>query len=507
MDSEVKRFLLTPHSYGPGVTGVRHIETHISDIFLAADTAYKFKKAVRLPFLDFRSRSVRQAMCERELELNRRYAPTLYGGIIAIGLEGGEYNIEGRGEIVEYGLKMRRFSDDDLWSKRAIRRALTPNDIGALICRVAAFHRLANIRPEWGNFTTIRQQILQNIAEIPRHHRARLIEDLTGRLEYELERHHALIESRRTTHVRAIHGDLHLNNITFLDNEPTPFDGIEFSTELGSGDVWSDIGFLTMDLSAHGLRELATLAINLYLEESDDFAGLPLLSLYSAHRALIRAKIHLIAGADAEDHTLVDRYLDTASESLTHPPSRIIAIGGLSGSGKTTLARAIATRLGGIVVRTDVVRKHILGLRPLETAPESAYTEAVSQAVYRGLSERARNALPRGGVIVLDGVHREPYQREMSEQVALEYDIPFCGIWCVVPKEVALQRVCKRTNDASNAHRGVVERQYTAPPQPEHWYTLDTSGDLEWSVEAVLRYLHRTACERDHFGRSVLSPP
>ena len=60
------------------------IETHISHVLLTGRYAYKIKKAVRLPFLDFRTLEARRHYCEEELRLNRRFAPQLYLDVIAI---------------------------------------------------------------------------------------------------------------------------------------------------------------------------------------------------------------------------------------------------------------------------------------------------------------------------------------------------------------------------------------------------------------------------------------
>ena len=46
------------------------METHISAIFAGPDVAYKLKKAVRLPVLDFTTVAARRHFLERELALD-----------------------------------------------------------------------------------------------------------------------------------------------------------------------------------------------------------------------------------------------------------------------------------------------------------------------------------------------------------------------------------------------------------------------------------------------------
>ena len=49
-------------------------ETHISWVFLAGDRAYKVKKPIRLPYLDYSTPERRLEMCHEEVARNRRLA-------------------------------------------------------------------------------------------------------------------------------------------------------------------------------------------------------------------------------------------------------------------------------------------------------------------------------------------------------------------------------------------------------------------------------------------------
>ena len=75
---ETIAFLSRPSSYGAGVERVEIVETHVSMVFLAGDRAYKLKRAVKLPYLDFSTAERRREVCAAELALNRRTAPALY---------------------------------------------------------------------------------------------------------------------------------------------------------------------------------------------------------------------------------------------------------------------------------------------------------------------------------------------------------------------------------------------------------------------------------------------
>ena len=81
---------------------VKHIETHAAHIFLCGDQAFKIKKPVSYSYLDFSSLDKRRAVLNRELDLNRIAAPTIYQRVTEV-----------LGEPV---LVMRRFKVIDLLS-------------------------------------------------------------------------------------------------------------------------------------------------------------------------------------------------------------------------------------------------------------------------------------------------------------------------------------------------------------------------------------------------------
>ena len=64
-------------------------ETHISVVAMIGDRAYKLLKPVDLGFLDHRRREARRAACLRETEVNRRFAPDVYLGVLDVADEGG----------------------------------------------------------------------------------------------------------------------------------------------------------------------------------------------------------------------------------------------------------------------------------------------------------------------------------------------------------------------------------------------------------------------------------
>ena len=265
---------------------VRLIETHISWVLLTDTLAYKLKKPVRLPFLDFTTLAARRHFCEEELRLNRRLAPSLYIDVVDVreSPEGARFG--GVERVVDVALRMRRFPDGALWSEMLAAGTLAAQHIDAMAQRLNDFHRDVAAAPPGSVFGSAAS-----------HERAtrRLIEGveaclgeatspgmdvewlaLRAWLDGQRQALAPLWEARRRDgRVRECHGDLHLANVLQLGGEVTAFDGIEFDDELRWIDVLDDISFLAMDLLAHGQRALAFRFVNAYLAVSGDYDGIP----------------------------------------------------------------------------------------------------------------------------------------------------------------------------------------------------------------------------------------
>ena len=69
---------------GTDVAPVAIRETHSAIVFLVGDRACKLKKPVDRGFLDFRTREAREAVCHREVALDRRLAPDVYLALAAV---------------------------------------------------------------------------------------------------------------------------------------------------------------------------------------------------------------------------------------------------------------------------------------------------------------------------------------------------------------------------------------------------------------------------------------
>src|SRR5438105_1354143 len=107
-------------------------------LILAGPHAYKLKRAVKYPYLDFSTAARRRAACTAELRLNRRTAPQLYlevraisraaDGSIVWGRPGGDRQGDPEGDPrgpIDFVVVMRRFDQQELLENVALAGGLS----------------------------------------------------------------------------------------------------------------------------------------------------------------------------------------------------------------------------------------------------------------------------------------------------------------------------------------------------------------------------------------------
>ena len=497
-------FLSGPDAYGLGADEtVEHVETHASHIFLAGTRAYKMKKEVKFSFLDFSTLEKRKAACEHEVELNRRTAPDIYLGVVALRRSGGRLSLGGEeGEAIDYLVEMKRFGSGGLLATLAERGELKRETIEELARNVAAFHRAAEATPKFGGADGI-ARIVAGSAEDMEPVLDRVLDAdearrVTAQCISLIARHHELLDARRNEgFVRHCHGDLHLGNVTMVEGRPVIFDCIEFDDRLARIDVLYDLAFLLMDLSFRARRDrrlegYAALALNTWAESQTQeeigpaMRGLALLPLFLSMRAVVRAKVTAVqvkGEADAKKRETARAYLDFAEKALEEERPALVALGGLSGTGKSTVAKEIAARAGGpagaVHLKTDIIRKRMFGVGPLDRLPEAGYAPGAGERVYEEMRGLARIALEAGMNVVLDAVFAREEERRSVETLAAEAGVSFRGLWLEAPADVLEARVARRERegrDPSDAGVEVLRKQLAYDLGAMTWARVDASG-------------------------------
>ena len=448
--------------------GAELIETHISWVLLAGDEAWKIKKPVHLPFLDFSTLAQRRHFCDEELRLNRRHAPSIYLGVVPITGTPLTPQLGGVGVAIEFALHMRRFAPRALLSERLADGLLQPVQIDALAQRMAALHVRAAVAPPgsaWGSAGAVAAELRDVLQRLHDQHQP--VADLQRWAAAESTRLTPVWRARQAGgFVRECHGDLHLRNAVVLVDGPTAFDAIEFDPALRWIDVQSDLAFMAMDLHAHGRSDLAWRFVNAGLDASGDHAGVAVLRCYTVYRALVRAMVgHLHAQMAPEPSA--DHYLALARRLALSPPTpRLLVTHGLAGSGKTQLTQQLLQTAGALRLRSDVERKRLFGLAPLDDSPARVsggiYGARATQRTYAALLERARSLLQAGGAVIVDAAFLRRAERARFARLALELGVPFTLLDCQAAHDTLRERVRARRlrrDDASEADEAVLALQ------------------------------------------------
>ncbi|WP_431985908.1 AAA family ATPase [Streptomyces griseoflavus] len=467
-------------------------ETHTAVVFFAGDRAYKLKKPVDLEFLDYTTVAARRAACEREVALNRRFAPDVYLGV-------GELRSPDA-RVPEPLVVMRRMPADRRLSHLVRQGVAVDEALRAVARQLAAWHAQAPrsrevdeqgtrdaLSARWeAGFRQVRALaddgvVPDGVAEAERLVRRYLV----GR--------EPLFDSRiEQGRVVDGHGDLLAEDVFCLDDGPRVLDCLEFDDHLRHVDGLDDAAFLAMDLEQLGDPRAAAYFLARYGEYSGDPAPSSLWHHYVAYRAFVRAKVSLIQarqgapGAEAAFRRLVSaalRHLRTSAVGLT-------LVGGLPGSGKSTLSGALADRLGVTLLSSDRLRKELAGI-PVERSAAAGYGEGLytpewTARTYSTLLDRASALLSSGESVVLDATWSDAAQREAALRVAESAGADLVALHCRVPDDVSAARLSTRAPGASDADADVAAAMAAgAQPWPEA-VAVDTSGSLESAVAQAL---------------------
>ena len=493
--AEVIAFLSGHGVFGPGVDSER-IDTHISVVWLAGDRAYKLKRAVQYDYVDFSSIERRRAACDAEVALNRRTAPTLYRGVIAVtGEADGTLALAGRGGPVDWLVEMERFDQQTLFDRLADRHQLDLDLMPGLAAAIAALHSAAERISGRGGRADMAWVIDgnalgfsdQGVSVLDQSTCAQLTAAARQALEHDADK----LDGRgREGFIRRCHGDLHLRNICLVHGIPTIFDGVEFNDNIACVDVFYDLAFLLMDLWRRRLANHANVVFNEYVGRTGDLDALGLLPLFLSCRAAVRAKTSVSAArvqSEPEQRRSLEAtsrdYLALAEALLHPPPPQLVAVGGFSGTGKSTLARALAPAVGpapgALLLRSDVIRKRLLGVSTLTRLGPDGYAAALSRNVYDAIATEARMALHTGHAVVADAVYANPLERAAIAEVAEEAGVPFTGLWLEGSPQLLATRLNGRIDDASDATFEVLQDQLRAGAGEIEWTRLDASSDAD----------------------------
>ena len=512
------RGLFDPSAFPHPTRRVQLIQTHISYVFLADEYVYKMKKAVDFGFLDYSTLGKRRYYCHREVKLNAPLCEGTYLGVLPVRKNGRRYTVgEGEGQIVDYVVWMRRLPEDRMLNRLIERGEATPAMVERVAEKLVDFHEeTAETSPEIARYGdwAIRYNHQENVDQwTPYVGRTLTAEQHRISVAYGeafLGRNSELMARRvRDLRIRVTHADLRADAIC-VENGVCIMDAVEFSRRLSLLDIARDVGFLQMDLEYRGRDDLAKAFIRRYLKLSPDPDLKDVLPFYAYYSACVRGKVEsflidIPVLPEKEKRAAARRarrYFDLAckyAESL--PPAMLVITCGLPGTGKSTIARAIAPHLKAAHIRSDVVRKRLVGMRPSKRVPEAyragLYAPGMTDQTYDAMHDEAREKLLAGKSVVLDASYIRRSDRNAAAKLAREVGAQFACVYITADPDEVRRRIetrLKRSRDPSDARWEIYVKQRSRFQRPseveeDRIAEVDTSRSWKGGVQAAVRKL------------------
>ncbi len=325
------RFLVSQAAQDTDALRLQPIETHMSWIVFSNEHVLKMKKPVRFSFLDFSTVRAREHNCREELRLNRRLAPDVYLGLLALQWHEGaftlvpEERLPAPGVTVDWLVRMRRLPAERMLDRMIAAGSLELAQLDGVVALLSEFYRraprsdlnadayVARFRREHAaNRDLLAQPRFASLAAA----------DTLERIDVALESQTAALRERVLRgKVVDGHGDLRPEHICLID-PPTIIDCLEFNAELRQVDPFDELAFLGMECAVAGAPWVARRLIEGVAAALGDRPSDGLLRLYTAYRAALRARLAVAHLLDAQPRTpqrwlpLGRRYLEYAENAL-----------------------------------------------------------------------------------------------------------------------------------------------------------------------------------------------
>lgn len=474
---DLRAALSDPAVYPDRPARVAVRETHISWVFLAGDRAYKLKKPLVLPFVDYGTPRRRRRLCREEVRLNRRLAPDVYLGVRALvaAPDGVRFADEGDRRALDYVVEMRRYDERTTLAATLARGELTLAQITQTAQALAHFHARARpVATRGAQAPAVERRMTENFHELLALVEQRAETDRVLALERFLHAFavtHASTLQRRAAEgfVRDVHGDLRAEHV-LLGDRLQVVDCVEFDRGLREIDVADDLAFLVMDLTAHGGERFADVLLDAYRAAGGDPGEDRLIAFYAVHRALVRAKVELVRAGQARPASAAHGHRSAAARALLELAERFawrarlplaIVVCGAPAAGKSSLAQALAAVSGLPHLSSDVTRKRLAGLKPTSRAPGELYREDWNRLTYAELGRRATQEIAAHGGAIVDATFRRRADRDAFAQT-FAGGAPLLFVECQAPAQTLARRAKRREHEpdrVSDASQAVALRE------------------------------------------------
>ncbi len=458
---------------------IRVIQTHISVVALIGGYVYKFKKPVDFGFLDFTTLEKRKFYCEEELRLNRRLSPDIYISLAELrkDTQTGNYSIDGKGELIDYCIKMKELPQDCLMNIQIGKGNIDKNTIDDIVSVLVDFYSSADTSreiSEYGQVNSFRKNTDENFEQTEN-----VIDTTITRNQFDTiknatndfyKKNEWLFQKRIDENkIRECHGDLHTGNI-FIDNKIYIFDCIEFNKRFRYSDIAADIAFFAMDLDYLGREDLSKRLVLKFVKDSNDYDILKLINFYKCYYAFVRGKVKGFLLSDEaipqnvkeeskkeaiKYFTLSEKYAKNLYNRQLNFDRPILMIpSSCSGAGKSYMMRHLAKMLNLKYLNTDIIRKELFKIEHDEKTHINFGAEIYSQEnrekVYDLMFDKAEELLSSGKGCILDATFLSQNDRRRAMDIAEHNNAHFLIIHPYTTEDTIRKRITSRMTNTAN---------------------------------------------------------
>jgi len=490
-------------------------QTHLSLVCVVGDDAYKLKKAIRLPFVDFSTLEKRRQCCLEEVRLNVRLCPEIYLDVVPLvrtpdGLRFLEQANEGD-EIEEYAVHMRRLPADRMMDILLEKDSVSKEEVYAIVNIVSQFHKgtaLTKSNPEalrspdeLGKFASANfDETISHCSDIFHPELHSLLHEQNA---LDFEQFMPTLQAREQEgRIVDGHGDLHARNICLCDPVAI-YDCIEFNRDLRIQDVATENAFLIMDLCYRGHRELAEAYLDRYVTLTGDEGQREIMPMLVRYRAMVRAKVAAIASREKElgDYDRAgccrsaQKHLNLAGATAVEEcGTLIICACGLPGTGKSHVLEALADLAGWPCFSSDRTRKELAGISQNQKMSNGCYSAEFSERTYTSLLNKSEKALSGSRVVLVDANFGRRAQRQETVDLARRRKARLVFVWFRADEGLVARRIRERSDDPTavsdagiDVYRKLKEK-FEAPITTENFELLEISEntDCHQKIAAIL---------------------
>lgn len=272
----------------------------MSWVFVAGGRVLKLKKPVRFPFLDFSTLAARERDCREEVRLNARLAPGVYLGLRGLRWDGTSLallppeRVRAPRRTVDWLVLMRRLPAEQMLDVRIEAGRVVPEDIDALVEVLGRFYRnavTASVPADEYLAHFQREQAANREVLLRPQFRLRQAATALDRMDRALvEKAELLRERSRGARIVDGHGDLRPEHVCLLQ-PPVIIDCLEFNAALRRVDPFDEAACLGLECELAGAPWIGPRLVAGLARLLIDPPPPALIELYTAHRALLRARL------------------------------------------------------------------------------------------------------------------------------------------------------------------------------------------------------------------------